>query len=83
MAKRKAAAGEAIKGKTRTAGRDGGTGKRQGDPEASLVSAVTGETAKPGRQPPRPVHDRGSGKRQGDSEGPLVKRVARKSTAKP
>jgi hypothetical protein len=83
VAKRKAAAGGKVKDKATKAGSDGGTGKRQGDPEALLLSTVTGDSAKPGKQPPAPVHDRGSGKRQGDSEGRLVKRVARKTKAKP
>jgi len=70
------------KGQTERAGEDGGTGKRQGDPEAPLLSTVTGAGTTPGRAPGGPAHDRGSGKRQGDSEERLVKRVARKTKAK-
>jgi hypothetical protein len=70
------------KGRSERAGEDGGTGKRQGDPEAPLLSTVTGADTTPGRAPGGPVQDRGSGKRQGDSEERLVKRVARKTKAK-
>lgn len=82
MAKAKRAGNGKQKGRTERAGEDGGTGKRQGDPEAPLLSTVTGAGVASGRASAGPVHDRGSGKRQGDSEERLVKRVARKPKAK-
>ena len=82
MAKAKRTSGGKQTARSKRAGDDGGTGKRQGDPEAPLLSSVTGARATPGRQPAGPVRDRGDGKRQGDSEESLVKRVARKSKAK-
>lgn len=82
MAKAKRTDGGKQTGRSERAGEDGGTGKRQGDPEAPLLSTVTGSGATPGQAPVGPVHDRGSGKRQGDSEDRLVKRIARKTKAK-
>lgn len=83
MAKKKSARAGKQPDEARKAGSDGGTGKRQGDPEAMLLSSVTGKNVAPGHERAGPVHDRGSGKRQGDSEDRLVKRVARESKAKP
>lgn len=57
-------------------GRD--TDKRQGDPEASLLSIVTGDNPRPTKRLADPIHDRGNGKHQGDSEARLVGRVADK-----
>ena len=59
-----------------------GTGKRQGDPEASLLSSDTGDNSKPEKQPVQPMRDRGTSKRQGDAEGHLVRRVATKTKSK-
>ena len=61
---------------------NGGTGKRQGDPEASLLSSDTGDHSNPERRAAHPVGDRGTGKRQGDAEGRLVRRVAAKPKSK-
>ena len=70
------------KDRTKEAVSNGGTGKHQGDPEAPLLSTVTGVSPKPGKQPENPVHDPGTGKRQGDAEGRLVRPVAAKTKAK-
>jgi len=59
-----------------------GTGKRQGDPEASLLSSDTEDNSKPEKQPVQPMRDRGTSKRQGDAEGRLVRRVATKTKSK-
>lgn len=82
MAKAKRAGDGRQKNQSEPAGEDGGTGKRQGDPEAPLLSTVTGARTTSGQERDGPVHDRGSGKRQGDSEERLVKRIARKGKAK-
>jgi hypothetical protein len=70
------------KDKAKKAVSNGGTGKHQGDPEAPLLSTVTGDRPKPGRRPANPAHDPGTGKRQGDAEGRLLRRVAAKTKAK-
>lgn len=82
MGQAKRAGGGKQMGRGERAGKDGGTSKRQGDPEAALLSSVTGARATPRSRDAGPVHDRGDGKRQGDSEERLVKRVARKPKAK-
>jgi len=82
LARAKRTDGGKQKGRSERAGEDGGTGKRQGDPEAPLLSTVTGAGPPQGQATAGPVHDRGDGKRQGDSEERLVRRVARRTKAK-
>jgi hypothetical protein len=70
------------KDKFKMAESNGGTGKRQGDPETSLLSSDTGDNSKPEKQSVQPMRDRGSRERQGDAEGRLVRRVATKTKPK-